>query len=208
MECDLGIDINEHNATMMERLDLMRKEKQSCDFIIKVGEEEFHVDKKIMMAASDYFVAMFSHDTLESSNGVVEMKDVNVESVKVCIDYIYTGKASIALEKSEQLLHVATLMQLSVLCAKIAEFLETKLDPKMFFRIREIALKFNIQSLEQICDNFAFQSLGAIANEEEFKSLDVKFVSLLVGTNNVEYSEDAKLAVLLQKLMLKIVALC
>nr|XP_039256443.1 kelch-like protein 12 [Styela clava] len=198
MECDLGIDINEHNASMMERLDFMRKEKQSCDFIIKVGEEKFHVDKKIMMAASDYFVAMFSHNTLESSNGIVEMKDVNEESVKICIDYIYTGKASITLEKSEQLLHVATLMQLSVLCDKIAEFLKAKLNPESFFNIRRISIKYCNQALKKFCDDFALSNLGAIAKKkDQFNHLDVEYILFLVGPDNVGYSEDSKMAIFL-----------
>ena len=136
MAFDLGIDENEHNALMMKRLYNMRKEKHHSDLTIKVGNEEFLVHRNIMSAGSDYFNVMLSHDNLETKTGIVNMIEVDVNSVKLCIDYIYTGKASIILEKCEQLLHVATMMQLSILCNKIVEFLKTKLDPKCFFMIK------------------------------------------------------------------------
>ncbi|XP_039255740.2 kelch-like protein 24 [Styela clava] len=197
-EFDLDIDVNEHNALMMEKMHSMRKDGQHSDLVIKVGSEEFLVHKNMMSAGSDYFDAMLSHDNLETNTGIVKMQDVDVESVKVCIDYIYTGKASIILEKSEQLLHVATLMQLSVLCDKIAEFLKAKLDVKTLPFIKQTASMFEIQTLITACDDFALSNMGAISQEEYFNELDVEFISFMVGSKNLSYSEDSKLAVLLQ----------
>nr|XP_039255716.1 kelch-like protein 12 [Styela clava] len=197
-EFDLNINVNEHNALMMAKLHSMKKDGQHSDLVIKVGSEEFLVHKNMMSAGSDYFDAMLSHDNLETNTGIVEMQDVDVESVKVCIDYIYTGKASISLKKSEQLLHVATLMQLSVLCDKIAEFLKAKLDVKSFLIIKQIASMFEIPTLKTACDDFALTNMGAISQEEYFNELDVEFISFMVGSKNSAYSEDSKLAVLLQ----------
>ncbi|XP_077975522.1 kelch-like protein 26 [Styela clava] len=197
-EFDLDIDVNEHNALMMGKLHSMKKDGQHSDLVIKVGSEEFLVHKNMMSAGSDYFDAMLSHDNLETNTGIVKMQDVDVESVKVCIDYIYTGKASITLEKSEQLLHVATLMQLSVLCDKIAEFLKAKLDMKTLPFIKQTASMFEIQTIKTACDDFALSNMGAISQEEYFNELDVEFISFMVGSKNLSYSEDSKLAVLLQ----------
>ncbi|XP_077975124.1 kelch-like protein 24 [Styela clava] len=197
-EFDLDIDVNEHNALMMGKLHSMKKDGQHSDLVIKVGSEEFLVHKSMMSAGSDYFDAMLSHDNLETNTGIVQMQVVDVESVKICIDYIYTGKASITLEKSEQLLHVATLMQLSVLCDKIAEFLKAKLDVKTLPFIKQIASMFEIQTLITACDDFTLSNMGAISQKEYFNELDVEFISFMVGSKNSAYSEDSKLAVLLQ----------
>nr|XP_039255715.1 kelch-like protein 12 [Styela clava] len=197
-EFDLDIDVNEHNALMMGKMHSMKKDGQHSDLVIKVGSEEFLVHKNMMSAGSDYFDAMLSHDNLETNTGIVNMQDVDVESVKVCIDYIYTGKASITLEKSEQILHVATLMQLSVLCENIAEFLKAKLNVKSLLIIKQIASMFEIQTLKTACDDFALTNMGAISQEEYFNELDVEFISFMVGSKSFAYSEDSKLAVLLQ----------
>ncbi|XP_039255714.2 kelch-like protein 8 [Styela clava] len=197
MEFDLGIDENEHKNIMMTKLDDLRIKKRHSDLTIKVGSEEFLVHKNMMSAGSDYFHAMLSHDNLETNTGIVDMQDVDVESVKICIDYIYTGKASITLEKSEQLLRVATLMQLSVLCEKIAEFLKAHINSKSFFNIKQLATLFDNANLETICDNYAVSNMGAILLENEFKLLDMDYILFLISTKNQSYSEDSKLAALL-----------
>ncbi|XP_077975525.1 kelch-like protein 26 [Styela clava] len=198
MAANFGIQDNEHNNLRMQKLDDMRKEKRLSDFTIKVGNKEFPVHKNVMSAGSDYFNAMLSHDNLESNTGIVDMKEVDVDSVKVCIGYIYTGNASITLEKSEQLLHVANIMQLSRFCEKISEFLKSNLGPKSFFIIRHIAVKFNLKDLEDSCDKYAVGHLGSIAKEEEFHQLDKDYVMFFITYKRSSYSEDSKLKVLLQ----------
>ncbi|XP_077975643.1 kelch-like protein 26 [Styela clava] len=198
MTAKFGIQDTKHNTLMMQKLDDMRKEKRLSDFTIKVGNEEFPVHKNVMSAGSDYFDAMLSHDNLESNTGIVDMKEVDVDSVKVCIDYIYTGTASITLEKCEQLLHVATLMQLSRFCEKISEFLEANLRSKSFFIIRRLAVKFNLKGLVKPCDEYAVGHLGSIAEEVEFNKLDKEYVVILITCRWSLYSEDSKLKVLLQ----------
>nr|XP_039255352.1 kelch-like protein 21 [Styela clava] len=198
MSANFGIQDNEHNNLMMEKLDDMREEKRLSDFTIKVGDEEFPVHKNVMSAGSDYFDAMLSHANLESNTGIVDMKEVDVDSVKVCIDYIYTGNASITLEKCEQLLHVANIMQLSRFCEKITEFLKASLGPKSFFVIRQLAVKFNLRGLEQSCDEYAVGHLGSIAKEVEFNQLDKNYIEFLLTHDMSSYSEDSKLKSLLQ----------
>ncbi|XP_077975211.1 kelch-like protein 12 [Styela clava] len=83
MAADFGIQDNEHNNLMMQKLDDMRKEKRLSDFTIKVGKKEFPVHKNVMSAGSDYFDAMLFHDNLESNTGIVDMKEVDVDSVNV-----------------------------------------------------------------------------------------------------------------------------
>ncbi|XP_077975448.1 kelch-like protein 26 [Styela clava] len=198
MAVEFGIQDNEHNSLMIQKLDDMRKEKRLSDFTIKVGNEEFPVHKNVMSAGSDYFDAMLSHDNLESNTGIVDMKEVDVDSVKVCIDYIYTGNASITFEKCEQLLNVANIMQLSRFCEKISEFLEAQLGPESVFIIRQLAVKFNLQGLEYACDQYAVGHLGSIATEVEFYNLDKNYVVFLLTHDLSSYSEDSKLEILLQ----------
>nr|XP_039255350.1 kelch-like protein 12 [Styela clava] len=198
MSADFGIKDNEHNTLMMQKLDDMRKEKRLSDFTIKVGNEEFPVHRNVMSAGSDYFYAMLSHDNLESNTGIVDMKEVDVDSVKLSIDYIYTGNASITLEKSEQILHVANIMQLSRFCEKISEFLQAQLGPKSFFIIRQLAIKFNMKGLVKACDQYAVGHLGSIAKVEEFNKLHNEYVIFLITCEWSLYSEDSKLKILLQ----------
>ena len=87
-EKTLTINDSGHAERILRRLDSMRKEEKNCDFVISVEGRKLHVNKDVMCAASDYFDAMFSHDTKEKQKGVVEMKDVQFSAVEKCIDFI------------------------------------------------------------------------------------------------------------------------
>ncbi|XP_077975123.1 kelch-like protein 30 [Styela clava] len=200
MNVDLGINKAEHNELLLKKLDRIRRKNQHSDLTIKVGSEEILVHKNIMSAGSDYFDAMLSHDNVESKSGIVDMQDVDVESVKLCINYIYIGEASVTgtLDKCEKLLHVACMMQLSILCDKIADFLQSQLSPQSFCNIKRIADKYDCKNLSEFCQIYASENLGMVAREAEFNSLDFDYISLLIGSTVVKHPEDSKLAIVLQ----------
>ncbi|XP_077975307.1 kelch-like protein 28 isoform X3 [Styela clava] len=101
-----------HCGKMMMALNKQRESKEHTDFAIMVGDEKIPAHRNVLSAGSDYFRAMLSHENVESSSGVVVMKEVQYSSVKSCIDYIYTGHVSTA--DSEQLMHTAHMLQLQV----------------------------------------------------------------------------------------------
>ena len=109
------LDEKEHAFGILQRLNSMKGDRTHCDFTVSVNNDEYHAHRNILSAGTDYFNAMLTHDTRESQLGKVEMMDVDSECVKVCIDYIYTGKANVPDGKIEELIHVAHLMQLDML---------------------------------------------------------------------------------------------
>nr|XP_039259539.1 kelch-like protein 12 [Styela clava] len=144
MEYSVDLDHMSHAVTILENLDEMRKNKQMCDFMIKVESEEFPAHKNVLSAGSDYFKAMLSHDTSEAQSGFVEMKHICPVSVKKCIDYIYSGKLLITKENIEQVLNTANMMQLQKICDGIFDFLAKELTPFSFHSTKDIA-EFLIQ---------------------------------------------------------------
>lgn len=49
---------------------------------------------------------------IENKEGVVEIKQTRPRSVKKCIEFMYTGKATVADEHQEELLHTAHMLRL------------------------------------------------------------------------------------------------
>lgn len=64
------------------------------DVKVIVGEREFQVHKCILGVNSEHFRTMFSHDTKEAREGVVNIKEFSPEVVELILRYIYTGKIS------------------------------------------------------------------------------------------------------------------
>ena len=112
-EYTIDIDENEHAKRILQRLDSMRRDEKNCDLVIRAEGKEIRVNRDVMCAASDYFDAMFSHDTKEKQEGVVDMKEIPFSSVEKCINFIYTGKITVFMDECEELMYSASLMQLN-----------------------------------------------------------------------------------------------
>nr|XP_039250417.1 kelch-like protein 2 [Styela clava] len=184
-----GYDLK-HCGKMMMALNKQRESKDHNDFAIMVGDEKIPAHRNVLSAGSDYFRAMLSHENVESSSGVVVMKEVQYSSVKSCIDYIYTGHVSTA--DSEQLMHTAHMLQLQGLCDKIAISLEKELSPKSFYSTKMIASTFNCINLIESCNKYALRNFQSIVSENDFKHLDVEYVSFLLGSKVINATEEVK----------------
>nr|XP_039255398.1 kelch-like protein 24 [Styela clava] len=178
---------------MMMALNEQRESKGHSDFAIMVGDKKIPAHRNVLSAGSDYFRAMLSHENVESSAGIVAMKQVQYSSVKTCINYIYTGNfPNPDREEREQLMHTAQMLQLQGMCDKIAVSLEEELSTESFYSTKMIANTFNCTGLVESCNKYALENFQSIAAEDDFKHLDKDYISFLVGSNEVEASEAVK----------------
>ncbi|XP_039256625.2 kelch-like protein 12 [Styela clava] len=129
--------------------DNLRKTKTACNFMIKVGEESFPVHRYILIAASDYFRAMLSHDTKERQEGVVDMKEVEPDAVKLCIEFIYNRATTVTMETVEILLPAAGILQLNALSENCVEVLEENLKAENCISVLKLARTHSLADLEE-----------------------------------------------------------
>nr|XP_039256626.1 uncharacterized protein LOC120333295 isoform X2 [Styela clava] len=129
--------------------DDLRKTETACDFMIKVGEETFPVHQDVLIAASGYFRAMLSHDTKERQEGVVDMKEVEPDAVKLCIEFIYKRATTVTMETVEILLPAAGILQLNALSENCVEFLEKNLKAENCISVLKLARTHSFADLEE-----------------------------------------------------------
>nr|XP_039255391.1 kelch-like protein 18 [Styela clava] len=182
-----------HCGKMMMALNEQRESKERSDFAIMVGDEKIQAHRNVLSAGSDFFRAMLSHDNVESSTGIVAIKQVQYSSVKACINYIYTGNFSNPdREEREQLMFTTHILQLQGMCDKIAISLKEELSPESFYSTKMIANTFNCTGLVENCNKYALENFQSIVAEDYFKHLDKDYVSFLVGSKEVNASEAVK----------------
>nr|XP_039256622.1 uncharacterized protein LOC120333292 [Styela clava] len=162
----------DHLEKLSSALDDLRKTETVCDFMIKVGEESFPVHRNVLIAASDYFRAMLSHDTKERQEGVVDMKEVEPAAVKLCIKFIYTGATTVTMETVENLLPAAGIMQLNALSENCLGILEENLKAKNCISVLKLArthsfADLEVKALELFRENYNFEDFGDFAELEK-----------------------------------------
>lgn len=193
------IDDSNHANSVMQKLSASRENKESCDLRIRVSGKDIYAHRNVLSVSSDYFKAMLKHETIEKQNGVVNMEDIQYEAVRNCIDFVYTGKLSIPLEKCESHLHAASLMQLNEVCQEILKFLSKEITVKTFFEIKKLADKYESEELDKACDDYAATNLKTLSLESSFGQLQCEYITDLLssGRAKIILPSDEKLKIIL-----------
>jgi len=106
----------------LDRIHNMFETGEGSDFIIECEGKQFHVHKFLLMAHSEVFRAMFTHeDTMESIEGRVKLTDTNPTAVHHMLTYMYSGSLpdGFADADADSLIEISekyALDQLKVLC--------------------------------------------------------------------------------------------
>jgi hypothetical protein len=98
----------------LSKLSLMRDRVDLCDFRIDINNKQLLCHKFLLIAASDYFKAMFNGDMSESQSDHVELKgfENSSDGVESIINFCYSGTLDITFNNIDQLLHAATHLQI------------------------------------------------------------------------------------------------
>nr|XP_039256623.1 uncharacterized protein LOC120333293 [Styela clava] len=169
---DSRTDGMDHLEKLSSVLDDLQKTEIACDFMIKVGEESFPVHQNILIAASDYFRAMLSHDTKERQEGVVNMKEVEPDAVKLCIEFMNTGATTVTMKTVPNLLPAAGIMQLNALSENCVEVLSKNLKAENCISVLKMARMHGFafleeKALELFRENYNFEDFGDFAELEK-----------------------------------------
>lgn len=95
-------------------------------------------------------------------------------------------------------MNVANMMQLHQLCDVIEEKMGETLEIKHFFFVRKIAILFGCMKLLIKCKTFAIENFEAIAEEDDFNSMEMPLFKELMMSENVQANEETKLKILLK----------
>jgi len=67
------------------------REGKKYDVILKTSDgNEIYAHKSILASASEYFEKMFGGGFQESTQDVIEIKDISIDVLNCLIDFIYT----------------------------------------------------------------------------------------------------------------------
>eukprot|EP00102_Acyrthosiphon_pisum_P019900 XP_016657110.1 PREDICTED: ring canal kelch protein-like [Acyrthosiphon pisum] len=91
-----------HSVRILEDLQSLRKKKVLCDIRLKADDGKIVIGHKIVLiTASTYFRAMFSHFE-ESNKDLVTIRELDSTILQLLIDYIYTGEIMVTKENVQR----------------------------------------------------------------------------------------------------------
>nr|XP_039258487.1 kelch-like protein 25 [Styela clava] len=187
-----------HFSNIFDQFCQMREEKKFCDFVIKVGSEEFHAHRYVLSSASRFFKAIFSDDPKVKETGILELNDVHPDVIKECLDFTYMKETPFSSDKFEELLYVGTRLQLDYFCAAVAGTLGKNLTLDSFLFTMRMSKLYNNGKIEDDCNQFAAENLRELTELDDFNLLDECSVTQILKIKNSYFTEELRLHALLK----------
>ncbi|CAF0712878.1 unnamed protein product [Brachionus calyciflorus] len=179
-----------HPESIMKKLNEMRKNNLMCDITLVCDGIEINCHKSILATNSSYFMAMFSSGLIESNSKKVEIKEIDTESLKLTIDYMYTGEILITENNVQALLTTTNLLNLCDLKQSCGQFIQSQLDVTNCLGIREFADRLSCQVLLKFTDAFIEQYFCEIVQKDEFLDLDEQELKSLISKDTLAVNSE------------------
>ena len=193
-----SVEETDFSRSVLRKVHSLRCHRKLCDVVLRAGEQEMPAHRAILAACSSYFLAMFTHELLESEQEVVEIKNMNAEVLSSLVDFAYTGSIAITVDNVQEVLSAASLLQISQVQDLCCAFLKKQLDASNCLGIKSFAEANGCSQLTDVINSFARQHFQEVALGSEFLNNNWEGIASLITSSelNVKKEEEVYLAVM------------
>ena len=144
----------------MASLRQMREEETKTDVTLKLADgSTLPCHKLVLMAACPYFKKMFSSNMKENIQNEVILASCHAETVKLLIEYFYSGEITITMKNVQNLIMECDYFCLDKLKPEIEKQLTSLIDSSNCLDIFELGKKYELQEVslrahKEILDHF------------------------------------------------------
>ncbi|XP_028314932.1 LOW QUALITY PROTEIN: kelch-like protein 3 [Gouania willdenowi] len=181
-----------HTRRAFQLMNDLRSKKLLCDIQLVAGSVEVPAHRVVLASCSPYFCAMFTGDMSESKADQVEIREVDGQTLRKLVDYIYTAEIEVTEDNVQVLLPAASLLQLMDVRQVCCDFLQSQLHPSNCLGITAFA---DLHTCTQLLDRahaYAEQHFADVVQCEEFLSLSLQQVCSLISSDKLTVSTEEK----------------
>ncbi|XP_034037888.1 kelch-like protein 3 isoform X2 [Thalassophryne amazonica] len=179
-----------HMRKAFQLMNELRSKKMLCDVQLVAGPVEVSAHRVVLASSSPYFCAMFTGDMSESKADQVEIREMDGQTLRKLIDYIYTAEIEVTEDDVQVLLPAASLLQLMDVRQACCEFLQSQLHPSNCLGIRAFADLHTCTQLLSQAHAYAEQHFDEVAHGEEFLGLSLQEVCSLISSDKLTVSAE------------------
>uniref|UniRef100_A0A3Q3W9N2 BTB domain-containing protein n=1 Tax=Mola mola TaxID=94237 RepID=A0A3Q3W9N2_MOLML len=181
-----------HMTKAFQLMNELRSKKMLCDVQLVAGSVEVPAHRVVLASCSPYFCAMFTGDMSESKAQQVEIREVDGQTLRNLVDYIYTAEIEVTEDNVQVLLPAASLLQLMDVRQVCCDFLQSQLHPTNCLGIRAFADLHTCTQLLNQAHTFAEQHFTEVVQGEEFLGLSLQQVCSLISSDKLTVSTEEK----------------
>jgi len=118
----------ERESSSLRGFQSLRESEQLVDVTLSVDGQQFSCHRALLASASEYFRCLFTTSLAEQNQSVISISGIDATSMKLVLDYIYTGRVELNSDTVQNLLSAANLFQLKGLRDGCADYMEQKIE--------------------------------------------------------------------------------
>lgn len=182
--------LNRHLKKILKMPAMLKADDQLLDFVIKAGDLEIKTHKLVLASNSDYFKAMFSHNSLELERGEVVINDVDPEALGKIVEFFYTYKIDLTDDNVEDILLAASILQVKALEEICVIHAESRINPFNCIGIAALSERCNLPELEKKAFNVCLDQFKLVCQTREFLELDGDYVIRIISDDELNINDE------------------
>ncbi|KAK7939233.1 hypothetical protein WMY93_002559 [Mugilogobius chulae] len=170
---------------LQKGMENLRVNRELTDVVLSVQGEDFPCHRAILAAASHYFRAMFCSGLRESHEGRVEMKGLDSATMRILLDYTYTGRALLTDSNVQRIVEAASQFQFLRVVEACSVFLSKSLHLESCVGILNLAESHGIPSLKTTAQNFIISNFAKVVTQTDFLELPADSLETVLQSDDL-----------------------
>lgn len=181
----LSFKIPENFAFPMDSFEHLSNVQINC------GGENFKCHRLILSARSPVFKAMLEHNTKEKRSGIIEIKDIKPDIMKIFLDLLYTGKVDkITTETVKKLYMVADKYQVANLWESCRFGLMAAVNKNNCMQFVRFGIESGFAEIAEKARSFLKRNISEVLETEEYADLMKDYPTVFLNEKNGDDKEN------------------
>ena len=179
---------------MMQRLNIQRRNEDSCDLILEVGsgddQARLKAHRNVLCAASPFFYNALNTEMKEKKEGVIRLEEASKGLMEDILEYLYTGHVYITERNAVDLLAMADYLIIPTLKVKSCEVITQSMSHTNCLLFYYAAMRYQCTGLQERTRNFIFANFMSVTGTEDFLELSRKQVEEWISSDEIKVKSE------------------
>ena len=179
---------------MMQRLNIQRRNEDSCDLILEVGsgddQARLKAHRNVLCAASPFFYNALNTEMKEKKEGVIRLEEASKGLMEDILEYLYTGHVYISERNAVDLLAMADYLIIPSLKVKSCELISQSMSHANCLLFYYAAMRYQCTGLQERTRNFIFANFMSVTGTDDFLELSRKQVEEWISSDEIKVKSE------------------
>jgi len=170
---------------LLRDVSLLYNEKLFSDVTLCAGNEEIKCHRCILAASSSFFMGMFQTELDESHQSKITIREMEASTLRLILDYVYTGRVELSVDNVQNVLSAANLFQMIHLRDGCATFMMNHISVDNCVGVYFFARAHECQELAESARQLINAQFESVCRGPEFMSLPANKLIDIVSDDQV-----------------------